>query len=49
MKRILLLIIGSVSVLIGLAMYWEQTEAVTGLIVALGAALTKLIERHDLR
>jgi len=49
MKRALLLIIGSVSVLILLAMYWNQTEAVTGLIVALGAALTKLVDRQDLR
>lgn len=45
MKRIILIVIALFVILIGLAMYWQQTEAVTGLIVALAAALPKLIEK----
>ena len=45
MLRTLLIICGIVGALIGLAMYWQQTEAMTGLIVALGAVLTKLVDK----
>ncbi|MDD5510437.1 MAG: hypothetical protein PHI12_06490 [Dehalococcoidales bacterium] len=45
MKRVLLILCVVIGLLIGLAMYWNQTEAVTGLIVALGGALTKLMEK----
>lgn len=45
MKRVILIVILSFVVLIALAMWWKQTEAVTGLVVALAAALPKLIEK----
>lgn len=45
MKRALFLIIGTIGILIGLAMAWHQTEAVMGLVVALAAALPKLIDK----
>lgn len=45
MKRVLLIIVLVIGALIVTAMFLKQTEAVTGLIVALAAALTKLIEK----
>ncbi len=45
MIRALLLTVGIIGILIGLAMWWNQVPAVTGLIVALAAALPKLIEK----
>ncbi len=45
MKKALLLAVFLISVLIALAMFLNQTAAVTGLIVALGSALPKLIEK----
>jgi hypothetical protein len=45
MKRVLLIVVGIIGILIITAMLLRQTEAVTGLIVALASALTKLIEK----
>ncbi len=45
MKRVLLIVTGIIGVLVIMAMFLKQTEAVTGLIVALAAALPKLIEK----
>jgi uncharacterized membrane-anchored protein len=47
MKRALLLIIGIIGILIALAMWWSKEAAVTGLIVALAAALPKLIDKSN--
>lgn len=44
MKRALIAIIVVIGLLVAYAMYLGQTEAVTGLIVALAAALPKLID-----
>ena len=45
MKKALLLAVFLISALIALAMFWNQVAAVTGLIVALGGALPKLIDK----
>ena len=44
MLRALLVIVGIISALIAYAIHMEQAGAVTGLVVALGVAVTKLCD-----
>lgn len=45
MKRVILIVSGIIGVLIIVAMFLKQTEAVTGLTVALAASLPELIKK----